>query len=231
MNTLPKLEINSNISTTIEYTKRSLEDIEGKIENLNNALDEQILNIDEENEIIEKLTELENTKEKNLKILSGLKQKQILELQSNEYYKTLNKKLAIEKDLTEVYENLIKFSNKRLFTHKNMFELCRKVREFETIKKEVQKQLIENKNNAEEFQILFSKLLNLNKKVVLEEFAKKAKLRPRKMPQSSINVIIKKKRKLKRLEQKKLEIALNKQKAGKKLNFYELQLILKHSKN
>ncbi|MFX1242943.1 MAG: hypothetical protein ACFFA7_16980 [Promethearchaeota archaeon] len=231
LNTLPKLEINSNISTTIEYTKRSLEDIEGKIENLNSALDEQILNIDEENEIIEKLTELENIKEKNLKILSGLKQKQILELQSNEYYKTLNKKLAIEKDLTEVYENLIKFSNKRLFTHKNMFELCRKVGEFEIIKREVQKQLIENKNNADEFQILFSKLLNLNKKVVLEEFAKKAKLRPRKMPQSSINVIIKKKRKLKRLEQKKLEIALNKQKAGKKLNFYELQLILKHSKN
>jgi hypothetical protein len=233
LNILPKLEINSNVATTIEYTKRSLEDIEVRIEKLTNALDEQILGIDEENEIIENLTELEKSKEKNLKTLSSLKQRQNIELQNSEYYVTLNKKVTIEKDLTEVYENLIELSNKRLITHKNMFELCRKVREFETIKKEVEKQLTDNKTNADEFQILFSKLLNLNKKVLFEEFAnkEKAKLRPIKMPKSSINVIIKKKRKLKRFEQKKLEIALNKQKAGKKLDFYELQLILKHSKN
>ncbi|MFX0024188.1 MAG: hypothetical protein ACFE9S_17815 [Candidatus Hermodarchaeota archaeon] len=233
LETLPKLEINGNISTSVEYTKRSLEVIEGNIEKLTNILDEQILDIDEENEIIEKLRELESNKEEKLNILSGLKQKQVIKLQSSEYYIIQNKKETIEKDLTEIYNNLIKLSNKRLLTHKKMFVLYRKVREFENIKKEIENQLIENKTNADEYQLLFSKLLNLNKKVLLEELAnkEKSKIRPRKIPQSSVKAIIKKKRKLKRMEQKKLEIALNKQKAGKKLDFYELQLILKHSKN
>ncbi len=233
LETLPKLEINSNISTSIQYTKRSLEDIEVKINKLSNILDEQILDIDEENEIIEKLRELEDNKEKKMNILSGLKQKKVTKLQSSEYYITQKKKEAIEKDLTEIYENLINVSNKRLLTHKKMFALYRKVREFETIKREIENQLIENKTNADEYHFLFSKLLNLNKKVLLEELEnkEKSKIRPRKIPPSKIKDIIKKKRKLKRIEQKKLAIALDKQKAGKKLDFYELQLILKHSKN
>lgn len=230
---LPKLEINSNISTSIEYTKRSLEDIEGKIIRLTNILEEQILDIEEENEITEKLRELEDNKEKKMITLSGLEQKKVSKLQSSDYYLTQKKKESIEKDLTEIYENIIRLSTKRLLTHKNMFELYRKVKEFENIKKEIENQLIENKTNAEEYHLLFLKLLNLNKKVLLEELAnkEKIKIRPRKIPASNIKAIIKKKRKLKKHEQKKLAIALDKQRAGKKLDFYELQLILKHSKN
>jgi len=233
LKTLPKLEMNSNISTSIQYTKRSIEDIEGKIMKLTNILEEQILDIDEENEITEKLRELEGNKEKKMNILTGLEQKQVLKLQSSNYYLTQKKKEAIEKDLAEIYENLIILSNKRLLTHKKMFELYRKVKEFENIKREIENQLIENKTNADEYHLLFSKLLNLNKKVLLEELAnkEKIKIRPRKIPASNIKAIIKKKRKIKKHEQKKLAIALDKQKAGKKLDFYELQLILKHSKD
>ncbi|MFX0144937.1 MAG: hypothetical protein ACFE9C_12760 [Candidatus Hodarchaeota archaeon] len=233
LNLLPKPELNSNISITIQYIRRSLEDIEEKVNRMTEILEVQILDIEEENEIIEKLRDLEYKKENNINKLKELEQKQLTNLQNSEYYITQNKKEALEKDLKVIYENLIKFYNKRLLTHKKMFELYRKIREFETVKHQIEHELIDHKSNADDFHLLFSKLMNLNKKVRSEELLNREKsiIIPRKIPKSQINTIINKKRKLKRFEQKKLAIALNKQKAGKKLDFYELQLILKRSKS
>lgn len=233
LNVLPKPEVNSNISIVLQYTRRSLEDIEENINQMNKILEEQILDIDEENEITETLRDLENKKENNINKLKELEYKQLTKLQSSEYYINKKKKEVLEKDLKEIYENLIKYYNKRLSTHKKMFELYRRMREFETVKHQIEKELIMHKTNADDFHLLFSKLMNLNKKVFLEELSKKEKsiIIPRKIPKSHINAIVTKKRKLKKFELKKLTIALNKQKAGKKLDFYELQLILKHSKN
>jgi hypothetical protein len=233
LNILPKPELDSNISISIKYIRRSLEDIKDKINKMTEVLEEQILDIDEESEIIEKLRDLENKKENNIIKLKELEHKELTRLESSEYYITQYKIQSIENDLKEIYENLIRLYDKRLFTHKKMFELYRKTKEFETIKKNIENQLLEHKTNADEYHLLFSKLMNLNKKLLLEEISNKdkSKIRPRKIPSSKIKAIIKKKRKLKRLEQKKLAIALDKQRAGKKLDFYELQLILKHSKN
>ena len=233
LKTLQKPELSSDISTLIEYNRQSLEDIEDKIDNMTKTLDEQILDIEEENEIIDKIRELENNKQNKINLLAEMEHNQVTKLQSSDYYINYKKKEAIEKDLKEIYENLIKFSNKRRINHKKMLELCRKVKQFENIKKQMENKLIENKTYADSFHQLFLKLMNENRKVLLEQLSNKgkSKVRPKKIPKSRIRTIIKKKKKNKKLEQKKLAIALDKQKAGKKLDFYELKLILKHSKN
>ncbi|MFX1378268.1 MAG: hypothetical protein ACFFA4_04170 [Promethearchaeota archaeon] len=232
LNTLTKPELNGIISTSIEYTTRTLEDIENKLELLNQKLEDQILNIEEENEIIEKIRDLERNQEKKIQILVGLKQKQIAKLQNSEYFKIQSEIKNLEIKLTEIYENIFKISNKRLITHKKMLDLYRKAREFEKIKKRVENELIESKNTAEGYHQLFVKLIDLNKKVLLDELSNKPiiELRPKEIKKLDEKAIIKKKKKHKKLEQKKLAIALDKQKSGKKLNFYEYQLILKHSK-
>jgi hypothetical protein len=117
-------------------------------------------------------------------------------------------------------------------THKDLLDLYKKVKEFEEIKMKIDYELIENKTTADGYHELFLKLMNLNKKVLLDELSSKAKseIRPWERRKPDVKAIIKKKKKYKKLEQKKLEIALEKQKSGKKLDFYEYQLILKHSK-
>lgn len=231
--TLQKPKLNNNISASIDYTKRSIEEIEYQINIMSKKLEEQILDIEEENEITEKLRELERTKPKKINMLVELEQKQATKLQTSAYYKTQRRIETLEKNLKEIYENLIKLSNIRLMTHKKMLDLCRKTREFENIKKKIKIELIENKTTADGYYQLFSKLMDQNKKVLLDVLSKrpKRKLKPREIITPKVGAIIKKRKKDKRLEQKKLANALDKQKSGKKLNFYEYQLILKHSKN
>ncbi len=232
ISTLKKPRLNTDISVSIDYIKRSIEDIENKINIMNEKLEEQILDIDEENEIIEEVRELEKNKQKRITELAKLEQRKAKNLQTNEYYKTQIRIETLEKNLKEIYENLIKLYNKRLMTHKKMLDLYRKTREFEYIKNEIVHELIKNKTIAEEYHQLFLKLMSKNKKMLLNELSNRteSKERPREIKTPNVKAIIKKKKKCKRLEQEKLANALDKQKAGKKLDFYELQLILKHSK-
>lgn len=228
----PKPQLNENVVVLVDYTKKSLEDIENKMVYLNLKLEEQILNIEEENEIINQLGDLETDKQKKKKSLKQLEQTQLEKLQSSNYFSIQRKIKDLENNLTEIYENLYDLSRKRLMTHKKMLDLYKKAKGFEQIKKEIENELIENKTSADGFHQLFLKLMNLNKKVLLDDLTNKTKssLRPKVLKTSDLKAIIKKKKKVKRLEQKKLEIALEKQKSGKKLDFYEYQLILKHSK-
>ncbi|MBY8991845.1 MAG: hypothetical protein KGD58_13955 [Candidatus Lokiarchaeota archaeon] len=228
----PKPQINENALVLVDYTKKSLEDIENKIVYLNQKLEEQILDIEEENEIIEQLRDLETDKKKKKNNLTQLEQTQLKKLQSSDYFSTQRKIKDLENTLTEIYENLYDLSRKRLMTHKKLLDLCKKAKGFEKAKQEIENELIENKTSAEGFHQLFLKLMNLNRKVLLDDLSNKTKsfLRPKVLKTSDVKALIKKKKKVKRLEQKKLEIALEKQKSGKKLDFYEYQLILKHSK-
>ncbi|MFX1302840.1 MAG: hypothetical protein ACFFBV_05520 [Promethearchaeota archaeon] len=233
LSSLQKPKLNSNIAVSIDYTKRSIEEIENKIEIMNKKLEEQILDIDEENEIIEELRGLEKDKQNKITGLGELEQRQAKKLQNSEYYIIQRKIEPLENNLKEIYENLIKLSDKRLRTHKKMLNLYKKSREFENIKNEIVNELMENKTSAEGYYQLFLKLMDQNKKTLLNKLSNrpKSKIRPWKIETANVKAIIKKKKKYKKLEQKKLAIALDKQKAGKKLDFYELQLILKHSKN
>ncbi len=233
ISTLQKPELNTNISTSIDYSKRSLENIENNLNKINETLEAQILDIDEENELIEKIRELEVNKQKTTKILADLKQRQFLKIQNSDYYKTHLEIKDIEKDLREVYEKLIKLTNKRLLTHTQTLNLYKKAKEFEVIKMKIEMELIENgRTSADEFHQLFVKLMDLNKKLLLEELSNKPaiKMRPKEITMQNVFISPKKKKRYKKLEQKKLAIALRKQKTGKKLDFYEYQLILKYSK-
>ncbi len=144
ISTLQKPELNTNISTSIDYSKRSLENIENNLNKINETLEAQILDIDEENELIEKIRELEVNKQKTTKILADLKQRQFLKIQNSDYYKTHLEIKDIEKDLREVYEKLIKLTNKRLLTHTQTLNLYKKAKEFEVIKMKIEMELIEN---------------------------------------------------------------------------------------
>jgi len=230
--TLQKPRLNNDISTSIDETKLSIEDVEYKINIMNNKLENQILDIDEENEIIDELKDLEMSKQEKISKLAVLEQKQAKNLQNNDYYKTQIKIETLEKNLREIYEDLIRLFNKRLMTHKKMLDLYRKSIEFEKIKSETEKELIKNETISKEFHHLFLKLIEKNRKILVDELSNrvKSKIPLTKIKTPNIKAIIKKKKKYKRLEKKKLAIALDKQKAGKKLDFYELQLILKHSK-
>lgn len=235
---LPKPVIDSNISVSIEYTKRALENIVNNIDILNEKLEDQILAIEEENEIIEKLRDLEINKQKNINVLADLEQKQIKTFQNSEYNITKKKIQNLESKLYEIYENLYLFSFERLMTHKKMLGLYKNAREFDNIKQEIVEELKESRSNADEYHQLFLKLMDQNKKVLLANLSSrsKRKVQPKTMTPPKViltpkeKAIIKKKKKFKRHEQRKLEIAIEKQRSGRRLDFYELQLIMKHSK-
>lgn len=232
MEDFPKPELNENALVILDYTRKSLEDIDNRIIDLNQKLEEQILDIEEESEIIEQLKDLETDKQKKKCTLTQLEQTELKKLQSSDFYSTQRKIRDLESNLTESYENLFNLSRKRLITHKKMLDLYKKANDFEKIKQKLENELIENKTSTEGYHQLFLKLMNLNRKVLLDDLSNKVKsfLQPRVLKTSDVKTIIKKKKKFKKLEQKKLEIALEKQKSGKKLDFYEYQLILKHSK-
>ena len=231
--TFKEPELNSKISTSIDSAKLFILDLQDKINILDQKLEEPILDINEENEIIENLRKLERDKQEKINMVVELEQKQAKQLQISEYYKTQRRIETLESDLKEIYEKMIKLYNKRLMTHKKMFDLYRKTREFENIKQELENELNEDKGILSDCYQLFLKLMSQNKKAFIEELSNRPirKVLPRKKKPRNIQAIIKKKKKFKKLEQKKLAIALDKKKSGKKLDFYELQLILKHSKN
>ncbi|MFX1427857.1 MAG: hypothetical protein ACFFBE_15495, partial [Promethearchaeota archaeon] len=227
-----KPELNENSLVLIDYTRKALVDIENKLNIMNQKLEEQILDINEEDTIIEELRKLETEKQKNIKNLAELERKQLQMLQSSEYYNTKKEIQKLEDSLTDIYEDLLKYSYKRLMTHKKILDLYKQTTEFEKIKRKIENELIESKTTAENFHQLFLKLMDVNKRVLLDELPNKIKprIRPKEIKTPNVKAIIKKKKKYKRFEQKKLQIALEKQKSGKKLDFYEYKLILKHSK-
>ncbi|MHA1914497.1 MAG: hypothetical protein ACW97V_09065, partial [Promethearchaeota archaeon] len=115
MSTLPKPKSFQPVS--IDSTKHSIEEIENKINIINNTLEEEILEINEENEIIENLRELEDKRQKEINRLVELEKQQVKKLQNNDYYKTQRRIKTFQKELEEIYENLINLSYERLMTH------------------------------------------------------------------------------------------------------------------
>jgi len=155
MSTLHEPKVNSNILVSIDYTKRSLEEIEDLINHMNEKLEEQILDIDEENVIIEKLSVLEKNKENKISILAELEQKQAKKLLNGDYYKSQSRIETLENNLRDIYENITNLSHKRLITHRKILNLYKKSKEYENIKKEIMNELTENKITTDEYYQLF----------------------------------------------------------------------------
>ena len=71
--TIPKLD--SNIPTSIKNTEEYIKELENQIYDLNKTLEVQILDINEENNIVEKIRKLEIDKEDSIQRLKELEQK------------------------------------------------------------------------------------------------------------------------------------------------------------
>ncbi len=250
--TLQEPELNGEISRSLELTKGSLEEIDYRISQLNNMLEESVLNIDEENDIIEELRKLEETKQQKSESVEALNKKLVKKVLSTAYYKNQKRIDSLEVSLKEIYNNLDKLIVERTKTHKEMLKLYRKTREYEIIKKKIDKELVQNKTTSDRNYTLFSQLMSQNtaglfeeltnylkkkpkpKEIILSKSRRKPKpkpktLKPKQKLTPEIKEIIRKKKSQKKLMQEKLEIALNKQKSGKKLNFAEMKLILDYS--
>jgi hypothetical protein len=225
-------ELDKNIPISIENKKDYIKEIENKLSDLNKTIEIRALDIEEENEIVEKIRRLEKSKKANIQRLIELEQKQIHEIENSDYYKTHRKIENIEMKLTDVKIDLNRYAYKRLNSHKKALFLYRKARDFEKIKMKLENELLENKNVATDSYELILKLSNQNHINLFKELYNQSKTK------TSLKVLLPKKKRVKvekkkaytKLKKEKLAIALEKQKAGKKLDFYELKLILENSK-
>lgn len=229
---LKKPKLNERIPVLMNAINYSIKDIEYKIDNLTRKIKFQILDIDEENNTIEKISTLEKKKQKKTKLLSEIEQKLSEELFSSDYYKTNKKIELLEINLNEIYKNLNKWSNKRRNNHIKMLALYRKARDLGNYTVKMEKNLRENKQVADQYYQTFLDLMSENKKPLLKRLYQKPKEKPqeRQIITPRLESIIEKKKQYKKFLKEKLAIALDKQKSGKKMNFYELKLILDHSK-
>lgn len=228
--TAPQLD--KNIPISIENKKDYLKEIENKLSDLNKTIEISLLDIEEENEIVEKIRRLEQSKKANIQRLIELEQKQIHEIENSDYYKTHRKIENTEMKLTDVKINLNRYAYKRLNSHKKALFLYRKARDFEKIKMKLENELLENKNVAADSYELVLELSNQNHINLFKELYNQSKTK------TSLKALVPKRKRVKvekkkaytKLKKEKLAIALEKQKAGKKLDFYELKLILENSK-
>jgi len=220
------------ISTSIKHIKESVENIDDKMYNLNNRIEEQTLDIAEENNIIEEIKNLDRDKQINLRHLRKLEGDLAKEMQDNTYFKIIRTIEILEANLKEIPRSLNKWSKRKLKIHKQMLNLYRKAKEFEKIKRQIEKELLGIKKTADKNLQLFYELKNQSEKKAFQEQLKifKDKAKAKEIHKSKTKYLIKKKRTLKKYTKKKLANALQKQRSGKKLDFYELKLILEHSK-
>ena len=226
-------KVKEELSSSINYIKQSLDEIESKIDNLNDQIEEQTLDIAEENNIIEDIKNLDRDKQINLRHLKKLEQDLIKEMQINTYYKAKRTFEILELNLKGIPRNLKKWSRRKVKTHKKMLDLCRKAKEFESIKKQIEKELIGAKQITEKNLQFFYKQEIQSKKKALQEHLSffKNKAKTRELNTLKTKYLIKRKKTKKKYMKEKLSVALEKQRSGKKLDFYELKLILEHNKN
>ena len=231
-NKLKKPDLNRNLLNLINCLDNSIKEINYRIISFNKKINYQILRIEEEIYIVEKISKLEKKKQKRVKLLSELKKVKITELQSTEYYEVDSRIKLFETMLKEINRDLIKWSNKRKNYHKKMLDLYREAKEFRNFKKEMENKLKENKDAADHYYQHYLEIMNQNERDIIKKIWFKPKAQPqrRKIITPRLESIITRKEMFKQFKNERLAIALEKQKLGKKLDFYEFKLILDQSK-
>ena len=198
----------------------TVKQIERKIENYERMIETETLKMNQENDIIDKIKELEGQK------------KQLVDEQQNTGLFVIERKIEIVKiNLNKIYEQLNKWSKKSQDYHNKIQETYQKANELKEAKKRMEEDLIENKKSADKYHNQY-----------LESISKKSQISKKKRSsykKKSGGGRIKKERKvfdknqelMDKLKQDKLAVAIEKQKAGKKLNLFEARLILEQSRD
>jgi len=191
----------------------SIKQIEQKIDNLERIIETENLEINKENEIVDKIRDLERKKQ------------EFIEAKQNSGTYKIERKIEIVKiNLNKIYEQLNKWSRKSQKYHLKMLELYQKANELKENKKKIEEELIKNKKAADRFHNQYIEVVNQKKK----RNKSRSPYKPRKKPRT----VHKQKpgnedqQKLEKIKEAKLAAALEKQKAGKKLNLFEARLIL-----
>ncbi|MFX0187406.1 MAG: hypothetical protein ACFE8A_06690 [Candidatus Hodarchaeota archaeon] len=196
----------------------SVKQLERKIDNLERVIETENLDINKENEIVDKIRDLERKK-----------QKLVAEQQNNGIYKIGRKIEIVKINLNKIYEQLAKWSGKSQKFHMKMLELYQEANQLKENKKKIEEELIENKKAADRYHDQYLKVINQKKKRNKSKRFYRPKRRPikgQRQKQADKNQEM-----LEKLKQKKLAVALEKRKTGKKLNLYEARLILEHSED
>lgn len=198
----------------------SIKMIDRKIDNLERIIETENLDINEENEIIDKIRDL-----------AEQRQKQLTAQQINGYYKLERKMEIVKINLNTIYEQLNKWSNKSQDNHAKMLELYQKVNELKDKKKLMEEELIENKKAADKYHEQFLEAMRQKKKRFKgrKPYQHRTKTRPGQKTRPRYRQSRKDNELLVKIKKEKLATALEKQKAGKKLNLFEARLILEQS--
>ncbi|MFX0072017.1 MAG: hypothetical protein ACFFAO_13085 [Candidatus Hermodarchaeota archaeon] len=224
----PKPKLDNNLLELKIIFNKIIKKITNKINDLNQVLVTQILDINKESFITEKIIRLEKKKEERVKILSKIEQKQIKDLNSCEHIIIQKKIDILETKLQVVNRKLNKWVNNRRSYHRKMLVLYRKTNEFKYYVKKIEKEIIENKCTADDFYLQLPELLNQNDKILskIREYKRDLKEKQEHKPTLHEKEIIEKKKSYKKYKKEKLAIALEKKRTGKRLHVSELKLIL-----
>lgn len=193
----------------------SIKQLDRKIDNLERIIETENLDIAEENDIIDQIRELTETKH------------DFLEEQENTDFFKFERKIEIVKiNLNKIYEQLSKWSNKSQDYHSKMLEIYDNVSSLKAKKAKMEEALIENKKAADNFHAQYLQVMNQKKKISKGRGGKKNRSPRGKPNHRPTRHYGKNNALLEKMKQEKLATALEKQKAGKKLNLFEARLIL-----
>jgi uncharacterized coiled-coil DUF342 family protein len=192
---------------------RSMKEINRKMENLERIIETENLHIQDENEIVDKISTLAEEKKK-------LEQAQ----NSDKIFKKERQIEIVKINLNKIYEQLEKWSKRSQEYHNKMLETFDKVNELKDKKRKLEEKLIENKKRADDFHEKYISTVKKKNKLYKgrkPSYKHRRKRRRGRSPRS---------KKLEKIKQEKLAEAIEKQKAGKKLNLFEARLILEKEK-
>ena len=222
---LPKPQLKEK-SIIIEQLRNSIQKIEQELAFLNKKLESSNLNIDEEDDILEQISNLEKKKSTRFNKLEKIEQDITQELENSDLYMITNLIEVLKHRNEDIESKLIQLLNSRFLIHKKSLSLYRKIKSYESskirVEKEIDKNIILFNNYKETFKEVFDNSEHF--KIIYKKFESSKETKKEKA--KHVKMIVRKKKLLKKLKDERMKKALEKKKAGEKLDFYELKLIL-----
>lgn len=207
-------EPENKIPRQMDSNFTSIDKIEYEINELEKIIQFKHLEINEENELIEKIGELERKKREQMDKLT----EQIREQQNTEFYK-IQKRIEYTKIYIEkINEKVNKLYNKRTNSHKNVLNLYKIAKELRYNKNQIKRKLKDNNETLKHYYLDFLKKQQRkgsNGNMVGQELKSEREVRWLAFQ---------------KFKQNKIVTILKKQKEGERLDFYEFKLLLEKLK-